>query len=144
MERLEAFQPNLVGFTAFTNEIKPSAYLAALVKERFPDAVTIVGGAHVTAIPIATLNEFPTFDLVAIGEGEATLHELCESLHTGTDFREVPGLAYRRVRPSFFLIRAIGFLTKIPFPFLHGTFFPQRNSIGCKQNGAAHLIAISA
>ena len=95
MKRLEEFQPDLVGFTAFTNEIKPSAYLAALVKDRFPKAVTLVGGPHVTAIPVATLNEFPTFDIVAIGEGEQTLHELCESLREGDDFREVHGLAYR-------------------------------------------------
>lgn len=88
-------EPDLVGLTAFTNEIKPAAYQAALIKERFPSAVTVIGGVHVTALPQQTLEEFPSFDIGAIGEGELTLLELCQNLHAGGDLADVCGLAYR-------------------------------------------------
>lgn len=93
--RLVEFQPDVVGVTAFTNEVKPAAYLASLVKERIPRSVTVIGGAHVTAIPAPTLREFPSFDIGVAGEGEVTLHELCEALRRGTELSDVAGLVIR-------------------------------------------------
>lgn len=95
LARFNQQPPDVIGFTAFTNEIKPCAYLAAKAKKLFPGVVTVIGGAHATATPIATLNEFPSFDLVAVGEGEITFHELCEALRQGGDVGAIPGLAYR-------------------------------------------------
>ena len=93
--RLVELKPDVVGFTAFTSEIKPAAYQASLLKEALPHVVTLVGGAHVTALPQQTLREFPGFDLAVFGEGEKTLHELCEALKTSGELRGIPGLAYR-------------------------------------------------
>ncbi len=73
-----AFNPDIVGFTAFTNEIKPAAYLAHKVKEKNTQITTLIGGVHVTAIPKQTLEEFPSFDMAVIGEGENPLKELCD------------------------------------------------------------------
>lgn len=95
LERIQTIGPHVVGLTAFTNEIKPAAYQAALVKESLPGAVTVIGGAHVTAIPRATLEEFSSFDLAVVGEGEITFHELCQAIRDGEDFRDLPGLAFR-------------------------------------------------
>lgn len=93
--RLVELAPDVVGFTAFTSEIKPAAYQAVLLKEALPETVTVVGGAHVTALPEQTLQEFPSFDLAAFGEGEITFYELCEALRSGGELRGIPGLAYR-------------------------------------------------
>jgi anaerobic magnesium-protoporphyrin IX monomethyl ester cyclase len=49
--RIKAFNPDLIGFTAFTNEIKPAAHQAALVKKYLPNVVTVIGGVHLTALP---------------------------------------------------------------------------------------------
>jgi len=80
LARVLRFGPDLVGLTAFTNEIKPAAFVAHSIKEHLPRCVTVVGGPHVTAIPEETLNEFPMFDIGAVGEGEETLLELCRMI----------------------------------------------------------------
>ena len=92
------FEPDIVGFTAFTNEIKPAAYLAYKLKETQPAIKTLIGGVHVTAIPEATLKEFPSFDMAVVGEGETPLKEICEYyLNRGkTDLKEIKGLCFQK------------------------------------------------
>lgn len=93
---LMAFQPNVLGLTAQTNEVKPAAYVATKLKRSLPECVTVIGGAHVTAIPAATLREFPGFDVVAVGEGEETFLELCNAVDSGAGFNGVRGLHFRQ------------------------------------------------
>ena len=93
--RIAELAADVVGLTAFTNEVKPAAYMAALVKDVLPQAVTVIGGVHVTALPLQTLEEFASFDVAVIGEGERTFEELCAAIHSGGDLGEVPGLVYR-------------------------------------------------
>jgi len=94
-EAIKSWQPDIVGFTAFTNEIKPAAYLAGLVKRQLPNVVTVAGGVHLTSLPQPTLAEFPTFDIGVIGEGEETFCELCDALCNGRNLEGVRGLVYR-------------------------------------------------
>lgn len=94
--RVAALEPHVVGLTAFTNEIKPAAYLAALIKERQPSVLTVIGGVHVTALPRQTLEEFASFDIGVVGEGEITLIELCDAVRDDADLANVPGLVYRK------------------------------------------------
>ncbi|MGE4103422.1 MAG: radical SAM protein [Pirellulales bacterium] len=96
LQRAIAFQPAVVGLTALTSEIKPAAYQAAILKDALPGLVTVVGGAHATAIPSATLREFPSFDIAVHGEGEITFRELCTALREGDDLDPILGLAFRR------------------------------------------------
>jgi anaerobic magnesium-protoporphyrin IX monomethyl ester cyclase len=91
INKILEFRPTHVGFTAFTNEIKPCAYIAAKVKQIDPSILTIVGGAHVSAIPEATLREFLGFDVVVVGDGEETLLEII----TGAEFSVIKGVTYR-------------------------------------------------
>jgi radical SAM superfamily enzyme YgiQ (UPF0313 family) len=101
LDRILELKPDVVGLTAFTNEIKPAAYIAHHVKDALPQCVTVIGGVHVTAIPSETLEEFPMFDLGAVGEGEETLHELCAALReakgmpSAEKLQGVKGIAYR-------------------------------------------------
>jgi hypothetical protein len=55
--RIIEIKPDIVGLTAFTNEIKPCAYIAGKIKGVLPKAITIIGGAHFTALPAVTLKE---------------------------------------------------------------------------------------
>lgn len=93
--RASALRPDVVGVTAFTNEIKPAARVARMVKERLPRVVTVIGGVHVTALPERTLEELPEFDIGCVGEGEVTLHELCRALRDGLPLGGVDGLVWR-------------------------------------------------
>lgn len=69
-------KPKIVGFTAFTVQIKAAAYIAEKIKEIYPDIKFMVGGPHVTAIPKQTLEEFPVFDFLVRGEAELILPQL--------------------------------------------------------------------
>lgn len=87
--------PDIIGLTAFTNEIKPAAYTAGLIKKNFPKITTIIGGAHITALPIQTLNEFPSFDIGVFGEGEETLLELCAAINDNKKLHGIKGVVFR-------------------------------------------------
>ncbi len=92
MKRVTALNPDLVGFTAFTNEIIQAGRLARMVKERRPDLKTVIGGVHLTALPERTLREFPQFDYGVIGEGEETFLELIRCLESGAEPTAVRGV----------------------------------------------------
>ena len=94
-DRLLRLQPDLVGLTAFTNEVKPAAYQANQVKKALPFCTTVIGGVHVTSIPNETMEEFPFFDIGVVGEGEQTLLELCVHLQSGKSLANVNGIIYR-------------------------------------------------
>jgi len=96
VERLRAARPDVVGFTAFTNEIKPAARVARMVKEALgSEVVTVIGGVHQTALPAETLQEFPEFDYGVNGEGEATFLELCRALERKGALAGIRGLSHR-------------------------------------------------
>lgn len=96
LDLVKTFNPHVVGLTAYTNEIKPAAYQAALLKETLPDLVTVIGGVHITALPKITLEEFASFDIGVVGEGEITLYELCDALRSGKEITTINGLVCRR------------------------------------------------
>ena len=97
-----ALRPDLVGFSAFTEEIADAAALAAGIKSACPDALTVVGGYHASALPQRTLEEFSDFDLSVSGEGEGPM----SALTSGLPYGEIAGLAWRdgngqiRVNPA--------------------------------------------
>lgn len=94
-ERIRSFRPDVLGLTAFTNEIKPAARIAAIAKSIFPQVTTVVGGVHASVLPERTLEEFPDFDCVAVGEGEQTLADLTAALDRGGPLHSVAGLCLR-------------------------------------------------
>lgn len=96
IEVVKEFNPDIVGLTAFTSEIKPAAYQAALIKKFNPNIITIVGGVHVTTLPEETLREFPFFDIGVVGEGEITLTELCDFVEGKVTLDKIKGLVYRQ------------------------------------------------
>ena len=95
LKRVIEWQPDVIGLTAYTNEIKPAAYQAALIKRELPNVRTVIGGVHLTSLPQQTLQEFSSFDLGVVGEGEETFSELCQALRSGKDLSNMPGLVYR-------------------------------------------------
>jgi len=80
MQRVREIKPDVVGLTAFTNEIIQAAKLATMIRAEFPQVATIVGGVHASIMPEATLREFTVFDYVIAGEGELTLTELLRTI----------------------------------------------------------------
>jgi len=95
LARIKAFSPALLGVTAMTHEVRRAAEIAAAAKRLLPDLKTVIGGPHATAIPVETLDEFPSFDFVIAGEGEETLLELSDSLALGKGFAGIAGVSFR-------------------------------------------------
>ncbi len=93
--RLRAWRPDVVGVTAFTNEIRAAARVARAVKRALPGAVTVIGGPHVTALPEQTLEEFAEFDVGVVGEGEHTFDALAHALDARAPLAGIAGLVYR-------------------------------------------------
>jgi radical SAM superfamily enzyme YgiQ (UPF0313 family) len=97
LARLLPFQPQIVGVSATTAGICAAAELAAAIKSRCPQTVVVAGGCHVTALPEDSLREFPAFDLVVVGEGEATLRDLLQRYALEPRLPEdLPGTVARR------------------------------------------------
>jgi anaerobic magnesium-protoporphyrin IX monomethyl ester cyclase len=96
VRRIVAAQPDMVGITCKTLWVDSAGRLADALKRDMPDVCIVAGGNHPTAIPERTLNEFPAFDIVAIGEGEYTFLELLRTLEQGGNLQDVAGLAFRR------------------------------------------------
>ena len=97
-EHVLEFQPELFGVTAMTHEIHAASDACALVKRTSPEVWTIVGGAHTSALPERTLEEFPAFDIAVVGEGEITMAELAKAKANGaarSQLENILGLAYR-------------------------------------------------
>ena len=88
-------KPELVGITATTLSIFNASETARVIKELLPDTITVVGGPHVSAVPVETLDRFPSFDLAVLSEGEETFVDLLDALAKGRDLSEVQGLAIR-------------------------------------------------
>lgn len=89
----EASGPVVVGWSFFSAEAGRVGDELAQVRAAAPGALHLAGGPHATALPEATLGL--GFDLVARGEGEATLAGVLGALLDGEEPRQVPGLAWR-------------------------------------------------
>ena len=95
IEHIRKTNPLAVGIHCKTFNITSGNDLAGVVKKHFPGLLIIVGGPHSSALPAETLDEFPNFDAVVIGEGELTIAALCRQISAGEDLKEVRGLALR-------------------------------------------------
>ena len=94
-QRIAALRPEYVGLSATTISVHNAARIAARVKALVPGVVTILGGAHVSAVPERTLAAFASIDFGIVGEGEVSLFDLLARLEAGRPVDDVAGLAYR-------------------------------------------------
>lgn len=118
----------LISFSCFLWNLNISCLTAAAVRERFPEALIVLGGP---AVPknFAAANDFfvkhPSVDVICLGEGEEVLVRLCRSLYRKTPLGDIPGI--------FFRDEAVGTarlsspevspdLNLLPSPYLDGTF----------------------
>jgi B12-binding domain/radical SAM domain protein len=91
--RLSEGQRVVAAWSFFSAEVDAVRAELALVLAAAPGALHVAGGPHATALPEATLAL--GFDLVARGEGEATIVGLVGALLAGGDPRRIAGLAWR-------------------------------------------------
>ncbi len=75
-EAVRRFQPEIVGITANTPQVK-SAWRTAQAIKSVADIPVVLGGPHVSVLPAESARR-PEVDVVVRGEGEAVWVKLCE------------------------------------------------------------------
>ena len=115
-------KPDVVGIAnPFTSQVEHAIKVAEIVKEINSKIFTVVGGPHVTVVPIEFLEETSNVDMVVIGEGEYTMLDIIRFLEGTKKIEEIQGIAYRKdtkvvlnsPRPF------IKDLDKLPYPAYH-------------------------
>ncbi|MCX7153298.1 MAG: radical SAM protein, partial [Proteobacteria bacterium] len=85
----------VIGFSLmFSGEWPIMRDLILESRKRFPTALFIAGGEHVTGLAEYTLRDCPAIDICARGEGEQTLYEILETYREQGDFSLVNAVAY--------------------------------------------------
>lgn len=87
--------PRWVGISATTLTIDTVGKIAREIKKRSPKTIVIVGGAHMTAVPVETLKRYKAIDIGVIGEGEEVLKNLLYTLDKKRSLKKVSSLAIR-------------------------------------------------
>ena len=93
--KIEAFKPDVVGFSVMSVNYTISAVLAGVVREKAPRALTVFGGIHPTIAPEETIRD-PRVDILCRGEGEGAMTDLLAALDAGADYSSVAGLWVKR------------------------------------------------
>jgi anaerobic magnesium-protoporphyrin IX monomethyl ester cyclase len=110
--------PDYVGFTSTTMSIFNAVAVAELIKKENHSLKIILGGSHVTAAPIETMERFSCFDVGVFAEGELTLVDLLQHLDKNKDVGNVKGLIIRKGKKAVMTEKRdyIKDLDALPFP----------------------------
>ena len=94
-QQIDAFMPRVVGVTSTTVSYHAARQVLQVLKESYPEITTVLGGAHLSAIPLETMKDCETLDIGVVGEGEQTLAEVVERLESSQPLNGVPGTLIR-------------------------------------------------
>jgi anaerobic magnesium-protoporphyrin IX monomethyl ester cyclase len=103
-----------------TSSFPETNRIATLLKNKAPNIVTVLGGAHSCTIGAPLLDSYPALDYLVIGEGENTMLDLARSGFSNVD--KIPGVAYRAADGKGTLSsqrKLIKDLDSLPFPAYH-------------------------
>ena len=95
IEKIASQRPYCVGSTCMTATMGIADRFYNKLKQRLPQVLTVVGGPHVSALPMQTLQDCPGIDIVVKGEGEETAADLFDALEKNRPLSTVKGIAYR-------------------------------------------------
>lgn len=126
MERVMAFQPDLVGFNTYVWNIEASIVAAKSLKKMSPDTVIVFGGMEATFNAPTLLSEVSELAFVVVGEGERPFAGLLDRLiHNQNLTTAQPGLAWRdacRTPVVGGLGDVVAQIDEIPSPFQQSAF----------------------
>jgi anaerobic magnesium-protoporphyrin IX monomethyl ester cyclase len=94
--RIETEKPDVVAVSSLAT---CNAYIVVraleVAKKITPDALTITGGQHFTALAEPSIKQYPVIDVIVRGEGEQTLVEVVSAREEGRSLANVRGLTFR-------------------------------------------------
>ena len=86
VEKLD--NPYLVGFSCYIWNIEYNIAFSKVLKERYPDCITVFGGHHI-APDSHQLSEIPTADILIHGGGEEAFKEILLALKDNTPLENI-------------------------------------------------------
>jgi radical SAM superfamily enzyme YgiQ (UPF0313 family) len=113
--------PDVVGITAMTPTILYARRAIEVIKDINSDIKVLLGGTHISALPMQTLTEIPQIDFGVVGEGEYTMLELCNYFEGQRNLNDIKGIVFRKNGKIKFTGNRspIEDLDALPFPARH-------------------------
>src|SRR4030042_2090229 len=93
---INAYQPDIIGVTSTTLSFPSANKTLKIIKSYYPEVITVMGGAHISAVPVETMNECADIAIGVIGEGEITFKELIDIIGQNQDLSGCRGIIYRK------------------------------------------------
>lgn len=94
VDRLAETEADIYGFSAITNSIGETLELIHAIKRKTGKTI-LLGGPHVSAVPVETLMHCQDIDVGVVGEGEETVKELLPAIENGLPLADIAGIVYR-------------------------------------------------
>ncbi len=121
-EEIQKRNPVIVGIAnPFTSQVEHAIKVANIVKEVDTRILTVVGGPHVSVVPIEFLESAKNVDITVIGEGEYTMLDIIKFFEGNKKINDIEGIAYR-VNGKIVLNSPRPFnenLDELPYPAYH-------------------------
>ncbi|NQU16719.1 MAG: cobalamin B12-binding domain-containing protein, partial [Candidatus Saganbacteria bacterium] len=116
---------DLLGFKLWSGDgYSGPVRMAGLLKKRFPNLLVVAGGPQVKFFEDRIFSLTGNFDVLAVGDGEATILPLAEVV-LGRDLGEVPNIYYRKDGiPTFTRKEQISDMDSLPFPIYDEEIYP--------------------
>ncbi len=149
-ETVQRIEPDseLIGISCmFTQDWPWMRILIRAIRARFPRAVIVGGGEHLTALPEFCLRDCPELDFCVLGEGEETLVELVNNLDDPQKLREVAGLSFlnRGKYVQTCSRKRIRAVDELPYPAWHyfnmEVYLSSRNAHGVYRGRSMGILA---
>lgn len=88
-------RPDLIGVTATTISFSAAQHILRAIKHTFPAIITVIGGAHVSALGEEVMCACDDIDVAVLGEGEVTFCDVITHIETGCSLAKCRGILYR-------------------------------------------------
>jgi len=96
VDEIIAWKPDVIGVMSFTVSFEKAVEMMEGIKIQLPNCFFVLGGPHISAVPVESMKCGLVFDVGVIGEGEFTLVELLEVWELGDSFEGINGLIFRK------------------------------------------------
>ncbi len=88
---IDNFKPDIIGYSCSTPQVEDVTFFSAIIRNKYPKIMQIMGGPHPTLSPDTTLIECNNIDIIVRGEGEFSLLELANEM----PIQLIKGISYR-------------------------------------------------
>jgi anaerobic magnesium-protoporphyrin IX monomethyl ester cyclase len=144
-ERIGRANPDVVAVTATSFTLIDAVETIRSAKDAAPSAPVLFGGPHATIYPGESA-DLPGVDYAFSGEGEESLVRFLDALRADGGngrFRDIPGIAFKNGRDTFFQGQApfITDLDRLPFPDRSMIPYKRYTSLLAKRNPITTLFS---